>query len=183
MGWPKLTNNVQCIPEIFIGTRIFSIPLNFCPTHNRWVLAPCWTTGQRVLPAAKSCWCLVSCHRVASMIWPQKKRETCCISYTEMNDTYFLARVDHMEKLLTVSVSHPSVKVWIEAAIFFVSFSVSVPGERVVSRSDTVILNGPSWSMHCPKGVCFCNVLICVTASHDSSCDSPWERLKDTLSN
>lgn len=49
-----------------------------------------------------------------------------------------------MKKLLTVSVSHPSLKVRIEAVIFFVSFSVSVPGERVVSRSDTVILNGPS---------------------------------------
>ena len=61
-----------------------------------------------------------------------------------MNDTYFLARVDHMKKLLTVSVSHLSLKVGIEAVIFFVSFSVSVPGERVVSRSDTVILNGPS---------------------------------------
>lgn len=61
-----------------------------------------------------------------------------------MNDTYFLARVHHMKKLLTVSVSHPSLNVGIEAVIFFVSFSVSVPGERVVSRSDTVILNGPS---------------------------------------
>ena len=61
-----------------------------------------------------------------------------------MDDTYVLARVDHMKKLLTVSVSHPAVKVGIEALIFFVSCSVSVPGERVVSRSDTVTLNGPS---------------------------------------
>lgn len=60
-----------------------------------------------------------------------------------MNDTYFLARVHHMKKLLTVSVSHPSLKVGIEAVILIVSFSVSVSGERVV-RSDTVILNGPS---------------------------------------
>jgi len=61
-----------------------------------------------------------------------------------MDDTYFLARGDHIKKMLNISVSHPSKKVGIEAVIFFVSFSVSVPGERVVSRSDTVTLNGPN---------------------------------------
>ena len=61
---------------IFIGIRIFSIPWNFSLIHNLCVLAPCFTTWQRVLSAAKIFWSsTVIFHSVASMIYKEKDNE------------------------------------------------------------------------------------------------------------
>ena len=55
-----------------------------------------------------------------------------------MDNIYFLARVDHMKKPLTVSVSHPSVKVGIEALIFcflFKKCARSESGQQIGHRN------------------------------------------------
>ena len=62
-----------------------------------------------------------------------------------LNGQYTILCQNRSHEKTAYRISKPSIhESGIKASIFFVSFSVSVPGERVVSRSDTVILNGPS---------------------------------------
>ena len=72
MVWIISLTYQQC-PVIFIRIRIFLIPWNFSLIHNLCVLAPCFTTWQRVLSAAKIFWSsTVIFHSVASMIYKEK---------------------------------------------------------------------------------------------------------------
>lgn len=68
---------------------------------------------------------------------------------------------------LTVSVNHPSTKAGISCLIFCVSFVDKVPGVRVVNKSDTVTLNGPTSSTESRKAVSSRKLFTLVMVSHD----------------
>lgn len=87
------------------------------------MLAPCWTTGQKVECAANNFCCrLVSCHRDASIIW--KRKGELLLHIIDYTAQYTFAR--QLKKTtfqpLPVSVSHPSLKVGIKALILCLLF-------------------------------------------------------------
>ena len=81
--------------------------------------------------------------------------------------------------MLTVSVNHPSTKAGISCLIFCVSFFDKVPGVRVVNKSDTVTLNGPTSSTESRKAVLSCKVFTLMMEPHDCAAVSSSEGLHE----
>ena len=63
-----------------------------------------------------------------------------------MDNIQFLVRIDHMKKLLTVSVSHPSMTVGsrLQFSLFPFQKVYKVYQEREWSADRTLTLNGPT---------------------------------------